>query len=165
LGIPLDQIEIGGVEQVEWSDGCLGLGGPAESCLAAITPGWRVELHTQEGVTIARTDELGNQVRFEDTDASFPIAPPISQPPVDGSIPEAVLRAREVLAKQLGISPDKIEIVTFEQKSWPNGCLGLAKKGEMCTMALVNGWRVELSTDGQSFIARTNETGSAVRFE
>jgi hypothetical protein len=35
----------------------------------------------------------------------------------------------------------------------------------MCTMALVAGWRVELSANGQSFIARTNATGSQIRFE
>lgn len=52
-------------EQVDWSDSCLGLGGPAESCLAAITPGWRVELSVAGEMIVARTDELGTQVRLE----------------------------------------------------------------------------------------------------
>ncbi|MEM8614860.1 MAG: YbaY family lipoprotein [Cyanobacteria bacterium P01_H01_bin.105] len=48
-----------------WSDGCLGLGGPAESCLAALTEGWRVEIiDTTTGESyIYRTNRDGTQVR------------------------------------------------------------------------------------------------------
>lgn len=62
-GVPVEQVEIDGIEQVEWSDSCLGLGGPAESCLAAITPGWRV-LFTVNGEQYeVRTDETGQAIR------------------------------------------------------------------------------------------------------
>ena len=50
-----------------WSDGCLGLGGPAELCLAALTEGWRVELidiATSESYRY-RTNIDGTQVRRE----------------------------------------------------------------------------------------------------
>lgn len=47
----------------EWSDSCLGLGGPAESCLAAITPGYDVLL-SHDGVEYRyRTNEDGSSVR------------------------------------------------------------------------------------------------------
>ncbi|NEZ60432.1 hypothetical protein DXZ20_33295 [Leptolyngbyaceae cyanobacterium CCMR0081] len=51
-----------------WSDGCLGLGGPAESCLAALTEGWEVEvLDTATGQSyIYRTNSDGTQVRRDD---------------------------------------------------------------------------------------------------
>ena len=50
-----------------WSDGCLGLGGPAELCLAALTEGWRVELlDTATGQRyVYRTNNDGTQVRQE----------------------------------------------------------------------------------------------------
>ncbi|MEM1256318.1 MAG: YbaY family lipoprotein [Cyanobacteria bacterium P01_H01_bin.21] len=49
-----------------WSDGCLGLGGPAELCLAALTEGWRVELTDTAGENyIYRTNIDGTQVRRE----------------------------------------------------------------------------------------------------
>ena len=51
-----------------WSDGCLGLGGPAESCLAALTEGWQVALvdsATGDRYTY-RTNEDGSAVRLDD---------------------------------------------------------------------------------------------------
>ena len=65
LNIPVAEITIVGQEQAEWSDTCLGLGGPAESCMLLVVPGWRVELSANGETYIAHTDELGDQVRFE----------------------------------------------------------------------------------------------------
>ena len=51
-----------------WSDGCLGLGGPAEACLAALTEGWQVELvdsATGDRYTY-RTNEEGSAVRLDE---------------------------------------------------------------------------------------------------
>lgn len=52
-------------EPVEWSDSCLGLGGPAESCLMAITPGYRVTFEARGASYEVRTDETGSAVRFQ----------------------------------------------------------------------------------------------------
>ena len=164
LDLSEDQIEISKTIQVDWSDSCLGLGGPAESCLAAITPGWQVTLLAESKVYIARTDEQGDSIRFEDLDVAFPVAPPLIGG-YDGSVPQAAVAAQEHLAVRLNISVEAVEIVSYQQTDWPDGCLGLAEAGMMCTMAIVPGWRVELSADGQSFIARTNETGSLIKFE
>ena len=60
-----ETIEIIDYEMKEWSDSCLGLGGPAESCLAAITIGWRVVASVDGELRTFRTDELGVQVRQE----------------------------------------------------------------------------------------------------
>lgn len=52
--------------ETDWSDSCLGLGGPAESCLAAITPGYNVLL-VQGGVEYRyRTNEDGTSVRIDE---------------------------------------------------------------------------------------------------
>jgi hypothetical protein len=165
--IPVDQIEIISFLRAEWSDSCLGLGGPAESCLAAITPGWRVELKIEIKQFVARTDEFGEAIRFEGPVALIPVSPVPVDPgeSAGSSAPEAAMYAREALAEKLGISLAQVEIVSYESKTWPDGCLGLPRAGEMCTMALVSGWRVELSAGGRSYIARTNETGSQIRFE
>lgn len=48
-----------------WSDGCLGLGGPAEGCLAALTEGWRVAIAEDQRTWVFRTDSDGSQVRLE----------------------------------------------------------------------------------------------------
>jgi hypothetical protein len=175
LGVDISQVEIVSQEQAIWSDSCLGLGGPAESCLAAEFPGWLVELSVKGEAYFARTDELGEIIRFEGMDPAdyagpIPVEPSDGgengdQGSSDGTAPEAAEKARLALAEKLGIATNEIDVVSFSKTEWPNGCLGLAGEDEMCTEALVSGWRVELSADGQMFIARTDEFGDAVRFE
>lgn len=63
LGFPVDQVEIVDFNQEEWTDSCLGLGGPAESCLTVITPGWRVNLLVAGEPFEVRTDEEGTVFR------------------------------------------------------------------------------------------------------
>ncbi len=53
------------VENRTWSDGCLGLGLPHESCLAALVEGFRVELLAKEKTYVYRTDIAGNSLRSE----------------------------------------------------------------------------------------------------
>ena len=61
------------------------------------------------------------------------------------------------------------EIVSVEQRTWSDGCLELAQTGEVCTQALVPGWRVRLEAEVaggvRSFTYRTDETGEQLRFE
>jgi len=65
LGISLDQIQIETVEQREWPDSCLGLGGPEESCAQVITPGWLVVFSIDGEEYRFRADEAGTTIRQE----------------------------------------------------------------------------------------------------
>jgi hypothetical protein len=65
LGISERSVVIMLVEEETWSDGCLGLGGPAESCLAALVDGFRVQMEAQGKTYIYRTDKAGVAVRAE----------------------------------------------------------------------------------------------------
>lgn len=66
LNVDVETISIASYERQDWSDSCLGLGGPAESCLAAIHPGWQVMLSVDGGETYeVRTDELGDIIRIK----------------------------------------------------------------------------------------------------
>ncbi len=49
----------------EWSDSCLGLGGPAESCLMAITPGYEVTMQAEGKTYIYHTNTDGTAVRLQ----------------------------------------------------------------------------------------------------
>lgn len=65
LGIAVEDIPFGSHERAEWTDSCLGLGGAAESCLAAIHPGWQVMFEV-DGISYeVRTDELGDIIRIK----------------------------------------------------------------------------------------------------
>ena len=63
LGLPVEQVEVVSFDQVEWTDSCLGLGGPAESCLQAITPGYQVILMVGGQQYEVRTDDSATAIR------------------------------------------------------------------------------------------------------
>lgn len=55
------------VYEREWSDGCLGLGGPAESCIAVITPGYEITILAQGVEQVFRTNGDGTVIRKENS--------------------------------------------------------------------------------------------------
>lgn len=65
LGVGEKSIVIMQIDEVTWTDGCLGLGGPAESCLQALVPGFKVEMLAQGKTYFYRTDKAGASVRME----------------------------------------------------------------------------------------------------
>jgi hypothetical protein len=152
-GISIDTIEAVSATQAEWTDSCLGLGGPAESCLQVITPGWLVMLQVagEDVVVEARTDETGDVVRFQE------MTDPTSE------LPAAAVRAREQLAAEQGIDVGSVEVISFTQEEWTDSCLGMGGPAEMCLQVITPGWRVILEADGQTYKAHTDRTGDIVR--
>jgi hypothetical protein len=63
LGVDPLTISLVSVEAVEWTDSCLGLGGPAESCLQAITPGFRVTVQHDATTYEFHTDQTAESIR------------------------------------------------------------------------------------------------------
>ncbi len=59
----LNEISTVSVEAVDWSDSCLGLGGPAESCAQMITPGYKIILKAGGEEFEFHTDATGQSVR------------------------------------------------------------------------------------------------------
>ena len=66
LGVPVEQVEIVEMEQVEWPDACLGLAETGEMCAQVITPGWRAIVSVDGQEYEIRTDETGDQVRWQE---------------------------------------------------------------------------------------------------
>jgi hypothetical protein len=56
-------IQVISAEKVEWSDSCLGLGQTNESCLAVITPGYKITFSVAGQEYVIHTDEGGYQTR------------------------------------------------------------------------------------------------------
>ncbi len=77
----------------------------------------------------------------------------------------AAFAARAALASKLGLSAPSIAIVQVDEKVWENGCLGLAKSGEVCTEATVDGYQVTLQSQSKVYTYRTNKAGTVVRAE
>lgn len=76
------------------------------------------------------------------------------------SVANAVLQD---LSRREGISIRELRIANSRQQTWRNGCLELQQPDELCTQALVPGWRVVVSRGRQNWIYHTNKTGSVVK--
>ncbi len=61
------------------------------------------------------------------------------------------------LAKREGGGATDIEVIKVEAVEWRNGCLECAKAGEMCTDAIVPGYRIVLRAAGQEYEYRTDQ--------
>jgi len=99
------------------------------------------------------------------TGGSTPTSEPSPQP-TQGHIPvdlsPAQLAALKALEDELGISAEKIQILSVEAVNWPNGCLGVVHMGVMCTQQIVPGFRIVLEANGEKYEFHTNQDGSVV---
>lgn len=69
------------------------------------------------------------------------------------------------VAETDGVSTGTITIISVSDTMWPNGCLGLAGEGEMCTQAIVPGFIVTLDVAGDTRVFRTDIEGTTIREE
>jgi hypothetical protein len=77
--------------------------------------------------------------------------------------PAVIQSIRQAVKKQFGVA--QIDVVSAIEQNWPDGCLGLPKAEEICTMAIVPGWRIEVSDKLQTWFYRTDRTGKTLRLE
>lgn len=82
--------------------------------------------------------------------------------PLPRPVANAVLQE---LSRRVGIPVGKLTINNFSRETWPNGCLGLPQPDELCTQALVEGWRITLSNGRQTWVYRTDSQGRVLRLE
>ncbi|MBD3560906.1 S-layer homology domain-containing protein [Planktothrix sp. FACHB-1355] len=81
-------------------------------------------------------------------------------------LPEVITNGvLENLSQQTGMEISALRIVAAQQETWPDGCLGIASPGIVCSKALVPGWRVVVGSDRQSWVYRTNLTGSLIKLD
>ena len=80
------------------------------------------------------------------------------------NLPESVkIAVLEAASERLKLPNSELKIIQAEAKTWNDGCLNLAAPDEMCTLALVPGWRVIVGNINQSLVYHTNQTGSIIR--
>lgn len=157
FGVSSSQLRITKTEQQTWRDGCLGLPRPTERCMGTPTPGWRVMVVSRQRTQIYRTDSTGDRIRSEAINNEVP-----GNSDLPNSVSISVLRD---ISRRANISISQLRIVKAEKRDWPNGCLGIAEPGVMCTQMVVSGWRVTAEGGGKTFVYRTNASGSVVKSE
>jgi hypothetical protein len=96
------------------------------------------------------------------TSPTSPVSP-LSTP--EAILPVAVMAAEQDLSASLGVPVEEIQVVSYEQREWPDACLGLASEGEVCAQVITPGWQVVLRAQGEQYVFRTDEDGQVVRQE
>ncbi len=93
--------------------------------------------------------------------APTPSLPPDALPtPTPSWPPEAqslLDQAIADLAGRVGVVPTQVEVVRVERVAWPDGCLGCAGPGQICTAVVVPGFRILLRAAGEAYEYRTDE--------
>jgi hypothetical protein len=156
LGIDPGQLVLSDIEQVEWTDSCLGAGRPEESCLQVITPGFRLVFEANNQRYEVRTNQDGSLVRIVD---DLPEGVPGS-----GQVLPAVAAAQAALAQQTGVALERIRLVEATPVEWTDSCLGAGRPEESCLQVITPGWRIILEADGVQYLIHTNQDGSIYRF-
>lgn len=147
LGLPAELVTIGAVEEQDWPDSCLGLGGAAEICAAVITPGFRILLTAGGSEYEYRSNREGDVVRRGEN----------SEPP------RLTAKAAALLAEIAGLKLEEIVFVGLEPMDWPNSCLGAEEVDEACAEVITPGYRVKLEFDGRVYVLHTNADASLGR--
>jgi hypothetical protein len=70
--------------------------------------------------------------------------------------------ARRRLAEDLNLAIDKINVVSFELAEWQDSCLGVKLPDEICSEAIIPGYKINMNTSKKGYEAHTNMDASIV---
>lgn len=144
LGIPVDEIRLVSVEEVEWRDSSLGCPQPGSASLTVITPGYLILLEAEGDVYEYHSD--GERVvTCEDPQ------PPLKEEPAKQEEEALVLAAKAELAKRLDRPEDEIEVVLVEAREWSDASLGCPQPGMMYAQVVTPGYQIILSAKGETY--------------
>lgn len=153
VGVSPRELQIKEAERRTWRNTCLELPAANEACGEALVEGWRVAVTRNRRVWVYHTDREGRILRMVNT---------LNESDLPQSVKQAVFQD---IVQRTRIPRTSLQIVRAEQKTWSDGCLGLAESGVLCTQALVPGWLVVIEGSKQRLIYRTNASGSIVKLD
>jgi len=144
------RVRVTKAENVTFTDSCLNLGGPAESCLRANQRGWRVTVKGARQTLVYHTSIDGNQIRLNAGASKLRLP---------RNVRNGVLKeARNVS----GLSTRNLKIVSFKPANWGYGCEDFSFNNP-CDRVNVSGWEVTVSGKSQNWLFLTDGTGNQVK--
>jgi hypothetical protein len=82
----------------------------------------------------------------------------------DEPYPPAVPAAIHAFAEAKGEDPSLIKVLSYSFVEWSNGCLEYPHPDEVCTQALIPGWRILLQLGDQEIEIHSDEMGGEIRW-
>ena len=148
LGVTGDNITVVSSESVTWPNGCMGVQRLGVMCTQNIIPGFRIVLSAN-----------GKQYELHTNLDGSIIVPGDMAMQVPGPSQEAAIKQ---LAKNLGIAESDIKLVSSAAVVWPDGCLGMALQGVMCSQIVTPGYLIVLEAAGRQYEYHTNQDASTI---
>jgi hypothetical protein len=69
----------------------------------------------------------------------------------------AAAKAKNDLAKRLGVSESEISVGGVTDRDFPDMSLGLTQPGEMAAQMISTGWEIDLKANGKSYEYRADK--------
>ncbi|MEO1619902.1 MAG: hypothetical protein AAFU53_02585 [Cyanobacteria bacterium J06632_3] len=150
IDISASEVSIERYSRDTWSDSCLGLGSPAESCLASLTEGWQFEVvhYETNSRAVYRTDLAGEQIRQAEQSQILP-----------ASLHSQLL---QLTRERYAPDADTLGLVEASPALW-DGCMGVAPPDAICAMIAIRGWRATVSDGQQQWLYHTDDSGNDIR--
>jgi hypothetical protein len=117
-GVPVEQVELAAVDQVQWPDACLGLPQPGEVCAQAAVPGWRAILNVDGQQVEVRTNLAGDVVRWKEVEGSTLEGPVEDARRWWEDLKSGDLPAREDFEPRIQAALDKLEAAFARARAW-----------------------------------------------
>ena len=145
LNVQAEQVTVVELEEVTWPDASLGCPLPGMMYAQVLVPGYRVTLEAVGRRFEYHTDRTSRAVRVPQDQ--------VTPPPADagGDAPEVAGKAIADLSARLRVDPSEIKTISFNEKMWTDGSLGLPEPGMVYTKAIVSGYLVVLETGGRQY--------------
>lgn len=171
LDIAADAVSIDSFRIVDWPDGCLGVHQDGSVCTEAVVEDGFIAFLVADGKSYRYHGSPDEFIGIEFLDGDVRIGEPL--PPDEGTtggegdsgdsieedsgaynpegnseLPQALVAD---LAATLEVDPSDIEVRSFEEVTWPDGCMGIYHDGTVCTQALVPGYIAELEHGDEAY--------------
>ncbi len=115
---------------------------------------------TEQLVVTYRGDD-GGTVLLLSALLGDPLSP--TSPSAEGPYPPAVLAAIAEVARRTDVNPQRVRVISFQEKVWSDECLGLGRPGEQCRAAEIEGWQISLEAAGKGYEVRSDQVGGTIR--
>lgn len=73
------------------------------------------------------------------------------------------LQLRQLVAQQLHVNLDEVQLLAIQPVEWPDSCLGVPEPGELCSSGSRWGHQIVLEFDGARYTYHTNDTPLQIR--
>lgn len=149
FNVPLSDLQVVSFTRETWSDSCLGLGGANESCLTVLVEGWRVEVSSGSRNWVYRTDNAANTIRLE-------------VPPTNPQLsPTVVRRLLRKVAREVRVPMQRLKVAEVKAMTW-DGCFGIYKPGQACTMQAIPGWQVVVTNGDRAWVYHLDQSAQKI---